>query len=324
MGKFVDITGQKFGRLAAISHFRKEGRIKWYCICDCGGSTITGLQNLKSGKTQSCGCLQRERTSQANFKDLTGKRFGKLTVISIHGKAGEKNTYLCQCDCGNKIVVLGNNLVSGATNSCGCIRRETTRKLKLSHGKHGTRLYTCWKNMLNRCNDPKNKEYKNYGARGISVCEEWRDFNSFFKWATSNGYSDSLTIDRINVNKGYSPDNCRWADLHTQARNKTNNRVFSLNGETMVLEDWSKRLGVDSSTIRCRLKQGWSIEDALTKPPCPNRKSVIQYQKDGSFVKQYDSIKQAARENGISDTAISPCLRGKRKYAGGFVWKYAK
>lgn len=266
MGKPVDLTGLRFGRLVVLHETRVNGRKRWVCSCDCGGITTTCGQHLVSGHTKSCGCLQRDRTSEACGKDYTGARFGRLFVVEKVSNAGGSALYRCVCDCGTVAEVNGSNLVSGATRSCGCIRKEAAAKLKFSHGEHGTRIYRCWRNMLERCENPKCNEYPHYGRRGISVCEEWHDPVLFFKWAKESGYRDDLSIDRIDVNGDYCPDNCRWADNATQARNKTNNVKITFAGRTMILADWAQETGLSAKSITYRLRHGWSVEDALTKP----------------------------------------------------------
>ncbi len=253
--KFVDLSGQKFGRLTAVSPVKVNNRIKWNCICECGGTTITSSTKLKSGHTQSCGCLQRERTSEVSRKDKVGLKFGKLTVLERASEIGERTKYKCKCDCGNIVIVDGCNLSTGATKSCGCIRKLSTKMLKLSHGQCGTKLYRCWRNMIDRCENPNNKEYKNYGNRGIQVCKEWHDFDKFYNWALSSGYNDILTIERIDVNKGYFPNNCTWADLYTQARNRTDNVKIKFNGKEMILTDWAKEVGINERTIKKTIRK---------------------------------------------------------------------
>ena len=265
MAKFIDLSGQRFGRLVALEAIRKNGIVYWKCLCDCGGTTTTTCAKLKSGHTKSCGCLQRERTSEASKKDLTKMKFGRLTVLERVSKMGEHAKYRCKCDCGTTIIVEGGNLVTGATKSCGCIRSEMVTASSTKHGGRKTKLYKVWRNMLNRCNNPKNKEYHCYGGRGIKVCPEWAtDFSAFRDWALSNGYHESLTIERIDVNAGYFPENCMWADRYIQSRNRTNNRKISFQGRTMILVDWAKETGFSESTIRRRLNRGWSVERALT------------------------------------------------------------
>ena len=192
---------------------------------------------------------------------MIGKRFGRLVVISEIGK-NEKGEYMwfCQCDCGNTTLGKGNLLRHGNKRSCGCLAKENGIKVgnrTRKHGMHGTRLYFIWQNMKNRCNKPTDSHFHNYGGRGISVCSEWEnDFSKFSDWAIASGYTEELTIDRIDNNKGYSPDNCRWVSKAAQNRNKRNSILIEYEGKTQTLSEWAREKGIHKSTLVYRYHQG--------------------------------------------------------------------
>ena len=210
------------------------------------------------------------------FKDLTGMRFGKLTVLEYTNKRNLNRNILwrCLCDCGNKIYVATSCLNSGHTKSCGCEKNNFVEMGKIGgkFGKHHlsrTRLYKCYNHMINRCHNSSNIQYKDYGGRGITVCEEWKnDFISFYNWAMSNGYKDDLTIDRIDVNGNYEPSNCRWVNMQKQNNNRRNNHIIIYNGERKTLEEWSRILpiNISSAELRYRIMNNWSIEKAFKTP----------------------------------------------------------
>lgn len=199
----------------------------------------------------------------------TGTRFGKLVVQheAPRGKCGHTRS-VCLCDCGNVVTVHNSRLVSGHTRSCGCLVAETSAKVNLQHGESGSRLHNIWRLMKNRCGNPAAPAYKWYGARGIMVCEKWRtSYPSFAKWAKTHGYSETLTLDRIDPNGGYSPDNCRFVSNADQQRNRRSNKLITYKGETMCLEQWARKLGINSGGLHARLFDlGWPVRFAFTEP----------------------------------------------------------
>lgn len=200
-----------------------------------------------------------------NFIDLTGKRFGRLTVLErADGKGRCK--WRCLCSCGNEVVVLGYNLKNGNTQSCGCLMRERAVAANTTHGEVGSRLYRTWQDMKKRCLNPNVEKYPIYGGRGITVCREWLTYEPFRDWALANGYAEDLTIDRIDNNGGYEPRNCRWATSLQQDNNRRSNRFISFCGEVYTLAEWARILGISYGALFNRLKSSKSIEEAFTLP----------------------------------------------------------
>ena len=191
--------------------------------------------------------------------DLTGKKFGKLEVIGVHDTGSRKTYYVCQCDCGNVKVVRADALISGATKSCGCIKKEQD-KINLSanhkHKMSGTRIYETWQDMKRRCYNKQNARYDRYGGRGITVCDEWlNNFQSFYDWAISNGYSDDLTIDRIDNDGNYEPSNCRWSTAKEQCNNRGSNINITIGNATKSLMCWCEIFNVDYKKVYARYKR---------------------------------------------------------------------
>lgn len=203
--------------------------------------------------------------------DLTGQRFGRLIVLQraedrVKPSGHKIARWKCLCDCGNQVIVLGQSLRSGITGSCGCFRNEVVGKRATTHGGSASHLYKTWTNMLQRCENARHQNYDNYGKRGISVCDEWHNFQKFSDWAKASGYEDGLTIDRIDVNGNYAPFNCRWVNMVIQGNNKRNNHLITLDGERHTLSEWCIIRGIRYGTLLTRLSRGWSEYDALTKP----------------------------------------------------------
>lgn len=202
-------------------------------------------------------------------KDITGQKFGRLTVLELDTNSKEKAAkWICKCECGAIISTRGSSLRSGHTKSCGCFHLEDliARKIRATHGKEGTRIYRIWQGVKNRCLNQNEPAYKKYGGRGITVCEEWKNnFQAFYNWAMESGYQDNLTIDRINNDGNYEPSNCRWTTAKIQANNRRSNRIVEYNGENITLSELSEKTGVPYGRIAHRLYRGWSVEEAVEK-----------------------------------------------------------
>lgn len=210
------------------------------------------------------------------FEDLRGRKYGRLTVVKraeniLHNDGRERVAWWCACDCGKICVVAALSLKSGGTKSCGCLKAETNKAKWTKHNGCKDRLYRLWNDIKKRCYNPKYKQFKDYGGRGIQMCDEWRhDYLAFKKFALENGYDadaklGECTIDRIDVDGNYSPENCRFVDMKVQNLNKrVYGRLLTYNGKTQNIAAWSKETGIHPATIRQRIEHGWSIEKALT------------------------------------------------------------
>lgn len=248
----VDLTGQRFGQLVVtkFAHQEKGKNSYWECLCDCGNTTVVLSTNLTSGGTKSCG----------HIKSLIGQRFGRLVVESL-AFVEVYSYWNCKCDCGNTVIVRQNSITTGNTQSCGCLWEES----KIVHGKKDHVLYSTWSTMLYRCENPKYKRYKDYGGRGITVCERWHDINNFIEDMGPKPTSKHQ-LDRIDVNGNYEPGNCRWATVKENMRNTRANRYISYEGKTLSLVEWAEITGLDSRLIARRLDDGWTIHEALSAP----------------------------------------------------------
>ena len=202
------------------------------------------------------------------FIDLTNQRFGRLRVIKRIKNNGRNTNWLCKCDCGKETEATSHILRKGEKQSCGCLHREFIISKNKKHEKSNTRLYKIYVHMKQRCYNKKDKNYIYYGARGIKICDNWLyNFMNFYKWAFETGYKDNLTIDRIDVNGDYEPNNCRWATRKEQANNQTSNRLITYNGITKNISKWAEEYNIPYEILQNRItKHGWDIEKALTQP----------------------------------------------------------
>ena len=245
----------------------KKGRL-WECQCVCGNIFYKNTSDIRRGYLKCPDCTH-------NQYRLKGKRFGRLTVLE-KSESEKRGTYwLCKCDCGRTKIIKGNSLVDGKTISCGCLSREKIIKNNTKHGMHKTRIYHIWSDMKSRCLSEKDNAYCYYGGRGITVCDEWKNENGFiaFKnWAYANGYSDDLSLDRIDVNGNYEPDNCRWVTQKIQSNNRRDTIYLTMDNETHALTIWAEKINVRRGVLYWRKTHGWSDEKTLTTPVLNERR----------------------------------------------------
>lgn len=260
MGKKIDLTGQRFGKLVATKETNKRnyGSVVWECQCDCGETALVTSGNLRSGHTQSCGCGQ--------IIDLVGQKFNHLTAIYSISDPNNGRLWYCRFDCGKtkKNPVSGYALKANKIKDCGCIKKPSGM---YKHGKSNTKIYNVWTAMKQRCLKENDRAYVNYGGRGIAVYEEWLSFIPFYEWAMNSGYKEGLTLERIDNDGNYEPPNCTWIPKSEQTSNRRINKHITYKGKTKIMKDWAKELGFDYHVIQSRItKLGWSIEKAFETP----------------------------------------------------------
>lgn len=217
--------------------------------------------------------------------DITGRRFGRWTVIKDSGQRIKTRVlWECHCDCGTVKLMPSNHLLKGRSLSCGCLRNELSLKRHTSHGLSKQKIYRIWGGIVARCHIPSQSGYKRYGGRGISVCDEWRkDFVQFYNWAIQNGYREDLTIERVDCNGDYSPQNCKWIPRSEQCNNTRQSHFITIDGKTLTIKQWSKEIGISDKVIRCRLRHGWNEHDAVMVPKMTGRE---RYEKRGLYCRK--------------------------------------
>lgn len=206
------------------------------------------------------------RKTRFDINDYADKRFGKLiaTNKTIHLDNENRWKIICKCDCGGEIYVMPYQLKNGSVKSCGC---EKIKPHHVTHNRSKCEMFGTWKQMISRCSNPSNKKYSDYGGRGISVCEEWLNFDKFNDWVNSvGGRPNGYTLDRIDTNGNYCPDNCRFVPWSIQASNKRTSHLIEYKGEVKALSVWAKELCIPYYIIEHRINRGWNVERALTTP----------------------------------------------------------
>ena len=202
------------------------------------------------------------------MEDITGKQYNRLPAVKYIGKDKHRhNRWLFRCECGNYKIYEDFAVKDGRTKSCGCYNKEILKSgvCRRKHGMNGTRIYRIWKGIHNRCNtdNPNDKNYKWY--KDVSYCDEWQKFEPFYKWAINNGYKDNLSIDRIDNNKGYSPDNCRWVTMKQQANNRRTSRFVTFNGRTQTVTDWMQEFGFTQTSFYRWANEGLTDEQVIER-----------------------------------------------------------
>lgn len=195
--------------------------------------------------------------------DIVGQRYGRLLVVGFIERRNKHSIYKCLCDCGREVEASSNILRVGKKKSCGCYNSELIKTRSTTHGLTMHPLFRTWCDMKNRCYYVKHNRFLNYGGKGIKVHEPWLNFINFYNWATNNGWEKGLTIDRIDNNKNYEPNNCKFSTIKQQNRNRTTCKYIEYNGQKMTIVEWSEKLNIPYGTLQSRLKRGWSVEKAF-------------------------------------------------------------
>lgn len=265
--RYIDIAGQRFGSLVAVEPIRSESGLKWLCKCDCGNDHIVAAASLRKGATRSCGCKKGN-----HIKDISGVRFGRLVALK-RVSGGHTSKWLCRCDCGNEVVRSLRTLTGNRNHSCGCWIAEGNMYRR--HGGSFSITYKSWASIKIRCCNPKDKHYPDYGGRGIRVCDRWLGEHGFENFLADMGERPSAkhSIDRIDVNGDYCPENCRWATAKEQANNKRNNILIEHNGEVRTLPEWCDSFGVEITRARKRYYRGLTFDKIFEKTRLPQRGS---------------------------------------------------
>lgn len=255
-----------------------------------------------------------------SIRDLTGQKFGKLTALEpLEKRKAKKVVWLCKCDCGNYYEIVGTSLTSGNAKSCGCLTKK--------HGMFGTRLYNVWHTMKERCYVQSQISYPAYGGRGIKVCPEWHDFIPFMEWSYQTGYDENAprgkcTLDRIDHNGDYCPENCRWVDIYVQQNNTRANVYLEYNGVVDTLSNHARKVGISPVLAEGRYLKGMSLSDVFKVGRVGEIRKVAQYDKDMKLIKIWSSCMEVCETLGYNINSIRGNLAGYSKTHKGYIWKY--
>ena len=261
--EFKDLLGKRFGKLVVLSLApkTKNRSTVWLCKCDCGNHIVVRNKNLLEGIIADCGCVSKNNL-------IENKKIGRLILIKkINARRGAN--WECLCDCGNRLIVKGYQLKNGIIKSCGCLKKEYAKHGNIVHGFNKTRIQEIYRAMKSRCYNKNHIHYKNYGGRGITICDEWlgKDgLKNFGEWALENGYNNNLSIDRIDNNGNYCPKNCKWSTHLEQQNNTRYNYKIEYNGQTLSLSQAARKYAINIHTLYNRLKKWGDVKKAIETP----------------------------------------------------------
>jgi hypothetical protein len=256
---FKDLTGNKYNSLTVLGldSIKHKTQRFYKCLCDCGSEIIVYGSRLTTNRILSCGCHMKETIPNRKRDNLEGQRFGRLIVQNVNRLGSRGRYWQCLCDCGNTKFIVGYDLKSGKTQSCGCIQkekaRESAKNRNTTHGMTHTKVWECWVSMVQRCTNPNRQCYRHYGGRGINICDEWLEFSNFYK-DMGNPPTEEHSVDRIDNNKGYYLENCRWATSKEQSNNRRNNHLLEIEGRSQTIGEWAQELNVNYQTLYYRVK----------------------------------------------------------------------
>ena len=259
----MELKNKKFGKLTVVdlAPKTKNRSIRWLCKCDCGNEKIVRQKNLIEGIVTDCGC-------ESNNLDLTNKVYGRLKVLKLKDHSKSK-IWECLCECGIFCEVKETYLKSGYAKSCGCLKNELNKKGNPKHNLNNSRIYKIYYSMKQRCYLKTHMYYKNYGGRGITVCDEWlgdNGFVNFYEWSMENGYNNNLTIDRIDNNGKYEPNNCRWTTKKHQQNNTRKTKIYNYKGENLTTTEICEKYNINKSTFNHRIAKYGDVNIAIEKP----------------------------------------------------------
>lgn len=295
--------GKKYNHLTIIGSVPREikngkkERFKVECLCDCGNKRIAKFEAVRNGNIKSCGRCKiiRDEKRAERYNVYIGKKYNKLTIIDITYSPKSEIIAHCECDCGNRHITKLHDVLFGKVKSCGCYRTEKTIERSTKHGDASKRLYAIYIGMKKRCYVSNDDAYKYYGGRGIKICDEWlENYLNFKSWALDNGYTEELTIDRINVNGNYEPSNCRWATIEEQANNKTDSVYIDYNGKSQTLRQWCDEFNLDYRLMVERFYQPcWKDKSIEEKFFTPKRVAyTLTYNNETHTLKEWSEIRE--------------------------------